>query len=134
MPDLVKRTVLVDGFSYSLPGLAPNSRDYFLGRKGEEIEVEQLDADRGESVGALGSPEELPPVLEADAAAVDGRPSDDELARLSVAQIHAYLTQNPSDLDRVERLENEREKPRSGVLDAVNATRSALAESGQPQE
>lgn len=124
----------VDVYTWSEPDPtgAPGAKHYNSAQRGDTIEVSDTEAARGDQmvistvagrpIYALSKPEEADAALaqnEADAVWV-GK-TDDELAGMSVEQIHAYLNAVPADrsddeIDRVIELEELRDKPRAGVL------------------
>lgn len=60
-----------------------------------------------------------------DPAAYPGGVTDEQLAAMNVDRVLAHLGQHGDDVDRVEDLEKQREKPRTGVLDAIGRIRAA---------
>jgi len=122
---MVKRTVLFDTYCWMTEdpkghrGLAHN-----VASRGEEIEVSEVEASRGEALGALGSKADIvAAVAQADAKVAETwEPATDEaIEAFNLAQVHAYLNQVPEErrddeVSRVIDLENLREKPRAGVL------------------
>lgn len=135
----VERVVLTDGYAHVTPTGEPGKYQTAMRTKGEKIQVTEAQAKAGEEVGSLGDETALQQVQAARAAAEsgtvpmavneDGEPiSDDELEAMSAGDLVAFLNNNPGELDRVEDLEDSREKPRKTVTAAIEATRAKLAE------
>lgn len=134
MSKLTERTVLFDVYCWLTPTDDPKRPDQHVARRGDVIEISAAEAERGESLGALGSPEDLAEI-EAAANGVDdsGAPKvssvpDEQLAGMNVETLVAHLGQFPQDVDRVVALEEQRGKPRKGVLEAAEKVRAAYEE------
>jgi hypothetical protein len=99
-----------------------HGRQYNSAERGETIEVSEKEAARGDELGFLSVPEDAEAALESNAEPEVWSPkSDDEIAGLTVEDTLAYLGQVPEDqhdaeVERVLDLEQDRDKPRAGIL------------------
>ncbi len=105
------------------PTGAPGAKLIHTANYGDVIEISPEEAARGERLGVLSTPEQAAAILGAagDPAGEWEPASDDAIAAMSVEQVHAYLSTVPEELsedeiDRVVELEQQRPKPRQGVL------------------
>lgn len=126
---LVERVVIgVDAYSWLTPapgtkkGTQVNQAD-----RGATIQVTTAEAERGEGLGALADPADVETIeadearAEAAAAAQFTPASDDQIGEMTVEEVTAYVNQVPEDrqddeIDRILDLEEQRDKPRAGVL------------------
>lgn len=122
---MAKRIVLFDRYTWTVRD--PSARRGWRVRRayrGEEIDVSDAEAARGEALGALGTQADLDTVVAAEAAKVADtwQPADDDtVEQMNVAQVHAYLNAVPEEhhaeeVERIIELEQLRDKPRTGVL------------------
>jgi hypothetical protein len=114
----VQRKVIgVDHYNWSEPIEGSPRRQRRSAVRGDIIEVSEEEAKRGEELGALGDVDDSveEPVSEFVPA------SDDDINDMTVEQVTAYLgtvpeTQSDDEVARVLELEEQRGKPRAGVL------------------
>lgn len=120
-----KRTVLFDLYQYRVPLEGePGKFDHLTAARGEVIDVDADEAARGEALGALGDPADLA-LADAERASDEGGVVEDAvLGGYNVDQMAAYLAQHPGEADHVGDLEAARSRPRKGVLELVDRTRS----------
>lgn len=131
--DLVDRTVIFDVYGWLTPSNDPKRPHAHTARRGEVIHISQAEADRGEELGALGDAEDLAHIEAAGGVSADGIPgepvtssvSDEQLGGYNVDDMVVHLGQYPNDVDRVVALEQGRDKPRKGVLDAADKVKAA---------
>src|SRR5438105_4354187 len=122
-----KRTVLVDVHNYRIPSELANRFDTLSAYKGQEIDVSDEEAARGEKLGSLGSPEQL-----AARETQGTRWTDEEIAEASPTDLQMYVQQNPDDHDRVLDIENQRPRPRKAVLEMTRVADHQPARDYQP--
>lgn len=125
-----KRTVLMDSVGY-VETLDDGSTAHRYAFRGDEVELSDAEAQRLGELGAVGSEEDLVELEEQETtppAEAGGNVTDETLAAMGVEDLSAHLTQNPGDVDRVDALEQDRDKPRKGVLELVESVRQAQAD------
>lgn len=129
-----KLYVLADVYGWSTPiEGAPLRRDYHLARRGDLIEVDQAEADRGLALAAAGNGG-----LSRDAGALQAATSasleppswpDEQLDSANVEDTVAYLGQHPSEASRVLAREQSRDtrdlKVRKTVVEAAERVEQA---------
>lgn len=125
----VKRTVLVDRYSWTTPGPAPLSPSVaHYATRGDVIEVSTEEAQRGESLGALGGAEELRMADERAAAVAAGLGAPDaELLDMSPDELVRYVSAHPDEASRVVALESTRTSPRDSVMRLAPAPATRIA-------
>ena len=122
---MAQRTVLVDAYSYMIR--TEDGPQHMTAYRGETVELSEKEIARGESLGALGTPEEALAV--AQAASEPASAPDEQLRGFNVDQLVVYLQQHPSEAERLAELEAARgDKQRKGVLDAIDRTIAARDE------
>lgn len=103
------------------PGTPERTRHF--ANRGDEVDLPQGEYDRLLEMGAIGTEDEAQRA--AETAGGTSPVIDEELRGMTVDQVVAYIGQNPDELDRVETMENEREQPRKGVMEAIETAREA---------
>lgn len=103
----------------------PDRRDYHHARRGEYVDIPDADVTRFLALD--------PPAVSKDADAVEaataaaGEPpswSDEQLASASVDDTVAYLTQHPTEAQRVLDAEQAKDRPRKTLIDAATRVRA----------
>lgn len=150
---LVDRVVLVDSYGWStpIPGRVDGRRDYHVARRGDVISVSAAEAARGDALGGLaevtvardGSIDEAARAAVDAAAQASVTPSaepDERLKAMNMAELTAYMGQNPFEVERVLALEEQRgAKSRKGIVEAgqrillERAAAGSVAPGGQGQ-
>lgn len=125
MAKTTQRTVLVDAYNWTDPD-ARRGEGFRSARMGATIDVSAEEAQRGEELGALGSPADLAAASSASSAP-PAKP-DEELRAMNAADLITYLEGRPLDAERVVAIEGERGegKQRSTVLAAAEAAMTVL--------
>lgn len=134
----MKVYVVADAYNWMtpVPGV-PGRWQHNTARRGDQLDLDQAEADRGLALNALST--DAAAVAAAEAAAVEPAMwSDEQLGDATVDQLVAYMGQRPSEAERVLALEETRERPRKGVMDAagrISAERdAALADLAEARE
>ncbi len=116
---LVKRTVLVDRYAYMGPSSTGSGLEHTVAFRGDEIEVSEKEAARGEGLGGLGSPEDHA----ASVAMSSESPTmpDEQLKAMNAEELVAYIGQHPGEAERLQVLEEDRgARARKSVLSALD--------------
>jgi hypothetical protein len=98
-------------------------REYHMANRGDEVELDDKEFARQKELGSIGTKEEA--AKAAGAAIAPPAVSDEQLRSMTVDEVTAYLNQHPEEVDRIEAAELERDNPRKGVTDLVDAHREA---------
>jgi hypothetical protein len=116
-----KMVVLTDVFTWSRPATGFPKGEYCIAKRGETIEVTVAVAERGRTLGALGTHEELAAAQVATSGLeATGPVPDEQIRAMHVDEIAVFLQQNPGAAEHVAELEAQRgDKARKGVAEIV---------------